>query len=85
MHGWYTFGQGSSMGILGWIGPLAMIAFWGIVIVGAIVLIRYLLVKTRESSPGASSRPDAIDILKERYARGELTREEFEAKKLDIQ
>ena len=85
MHGWQGFGYGSSMGIWGWVGPLAMIAFWGLIIVGAVVLIRYLLVKTRESTTGNGARRDALEILKERYARGEIHKEEFEQKKLELQ
>lgn len=72
---------------MGWFGGIFMIALWVLIIVGLIFLIRWLVHKTRsESRPeseGGSSR--ALDILKERYARGEIDRQEFEEKKAHIQ
>jgi putative membrane protein len=55
------------------------LAFWGVVIAGAIVGVRWLL----RSARGAPDDP-AIGILRERYARGEIGREEFEAKLRDL-
>jgi putative membrane protein len=49
------------------------------VILGIIVLVKWL---TGGSAPRSETR--AIDILKERYAKGELTREQFEQMKRDI-
>ncbi|MFQ5846511.1 MAG: SHOCT domain-containing protein [Candidatus Methylomirabilales bacterium] len=58
---------------------LMMIVFWGLVIVGLVLGIRWLL------SQGKESRSDsALDILKHRYARGEVDKEEYEAKKRDL-
>jgi putative membrane protein len=64
----------------GWMGTLGfglhgvgMLVFWGLLIWGAIVLFR---VTTRGT--GASRRGDAaLDVVKERFARGELSREQF--------
>ena len=63
----------------GWIGLgfLHMAVFWVIVILVLGGLLRWLTGK----SPGEAS---AMDILKARYARGDLTREEFERMKRDI-
>lgn len=57
----------------GWIGlgAVHMLLFWGLVALGIAALVR-----------GAS--PDAGGILKARYARGEITREQFERMKQDI-
>jgi len=58
---------------------LMMLVFWGLLIVGIVVGIRWL------ARQGAGSRPDgAIEILRERYARGEITKEEFDARKRDL-
>jgi len=72
---------------MGWLGGIFMMAIWVLIIVGLIFLIRWLVHNTRSdsrpASGGGSSRP--LDILKERYARGEIDREEFEEKKAHIQ
>ena len=66
--------------ILAWILNLVITTiFW----VGIIVLIVWgvnKLIKTGKSAGGNS----ALEIAKERYARGEITREEFEQIKKDI-
>jgi len=65
----------------GWVGLgiVHMALFWVLVILGIIVLVKWL---TGGSAPRSDTR--AIDILKERYAKGELTREQFEQMKRDI-
>ncbi len=58
---------------------LLMLAFWGVVIVGLVLGIRWLV------SQGKDSRSDsALEILRQRYARGEINKDEFEAKKRDL-
>lgn len=83
MHGWY--GSGTQMLAWGWIGGIAMILFWLLIVVGLVVLIRFLLAKTRSDGLGINSRRDALDILKERYAKGEIDKQEFEQKRSDLQ
>jgi putative membrane protein len=58
---------------------LMMLVFWGLVVVGLIVGIRWLM---RGQRPFPADR--ALDILRERYARGEIGKEEFEAKLKDL-
>jgi putative membrane protein len=58
---------------------LMMLVLWGVVIAGIIVAIRWLAGQTREPR---SDR--ALDVLRERYARGEIGKDEFEAKKRDL-
>ena len=69
----------------GWFGGIFMIIFWVLVIVGLIVLIRWLFVSSRADSV-FHHRPssNALEILKERYARGEINKQEFEEKKKDL-
>lgn len=56
--------------------------FWILLIVAVAVLVSALLGKDRRDSRG--SRPSPVDILKERYARGEVERDEFEQKLKDL-
>ena len=60
-----------------------MIAFWGLVIWASIRLIRSLL-HPRQSDSTSDLKPSVIEVLKRRYAAGEIGKEEFEAKKHDI-
>jgi putative membrane protein len=70
-------------GILAWFGPIMMVIFWIAIILAVIFFIRWLIFSARGS--GASKSEDsALDILKKRYARGEINREEFEEKKKDL-
>lgn len=53
--------------------------FWVLVIVGLLVGIRWLIGQAR-----GGRHDSAHEILRERYARGEINKEEFEAKKRDL-
>ena len=68
----------------GWVGLLFMLVFWVLIVVLIILLIRRLLSSgtTRTASPPMED--SAMEILKKRYARGEINKEEFEAKKKDL-
>lgn len=58
-----------------------MMLIWWVIIVAVIaVAIRWLSRQRGEQSEEGS----AIEILKKRYARGEISREEFEEKKRDL-
>ncbi len=58
---------------------LMMLVFWGLIIVALVLGIRWLLAQGRESRPDS-----ALDTLRQRYARGEITKEQFEAMKQDL-
>jgi putative membrane protein len=58
---------------------LMMLVFWAAVTAGLVVAIRWLVSQGRQSPSDT-----ALRILRERYARGEIDREEFEAKKRDL-
>ena len=68
-------------GGMGWFG---MIFFWVLVIVGMVFLIRWLIQTTKREKDVVGSSSRALDILKERYARGEVTKEEFDKMKNDL-
>ena len=55
------------------------VSFLGAFIVGLVVGIRWLLGKGNEKKPDS-----ALEILRQRYARGEINKEEFEAKRKDL-
>src|SRR5262245_33191350 len=74
--GWRMHPMWATWGI---VMMLMMLVFWGVVIAGIIVGIRWLLGQGREPR---SDR--ALDILRERYARGDISKEEFDAKKRDL-
>ena len=77
MWPWFNWGLGG----IGWIMPLFMIIFWGLIIWGIIALIRW---GSRRGDYASGSSESAMDILKRRYASGEITKEEFEEKKRSI-
>jgi putative membrane protein len=58
---------------------LLILAFWGVVISGVVLGIRWL------GSQGKRPQSDpALEILRQRYARGDISKDEFEAKKRDL-
>ena len=85
------YGWGMGPGMMGggygmsWFWPIIMSAFWIAVIVGIIFLIRWLILSTRTGSHGTIPGDSALEILKKRYARGEINKDEFEEKKRDME
>ncbi len=70
----------------GWwgMGWIFMIIFWGLVIVGMIFLIKWLAGLSRSRAPFNKDRDSALEILRQRYAKGEIDKEEFYQKKRDL-
>lgn len=69
---------------MGWFWIILMALFWVAVIVGIIFLIMWLFVSIGAKGHGTTSEDSPLEILKRRYARGEINKEEFEAKKKDL-
>ncbi|CAG0987922.1 hypothetical protein METP2_02385 [Methanosarcinales archaeon] len=55
--------------------------FWILLIIGLVLLIKYLW----ERGGAKRGEESALEILKKKYARGEISKEEFEEKKKDLQ
>jgi len=56
--------------------------FWIAVLFGIIFLIKWIVQQSKENEPRV--KEDALEILKKRYAKGEINQEEFEQKKKDL-
>ena len=71
----------SGMDGLGWgwigLGMLHVALFWVLVVLGIVVLVRWL-------ADRPPREPSAVHILKARYAKGELTREQYEQLKREL-
>jgi putative membrane protein len=76
-------GWGHGPGMMGGygFGGIFMVVFWIVVVIGIVFLIRWLVQSTRG---GGGSGESALDILKRRYAAGEINKKEFEQKKKDL-
>jgi putative membrane protein len=84
------YGWGMGPGMMGWgygmwwIWPIFMLIFLVAVIIGIILLIRWLTTSTGQGARATGTEDSALEILRSRYARGEIDREEFEQKKKDL-
>ncbi len=69
----------------GWMvfGALMMVVFWGLIIALVVWVVRSLT-DHRSSGREPSERRDPLDIAKERYAKGEINKEEFDRIKKDL-
>lgn len=62
-------------------GGFGMIFFWGVLIVLVILLVRGFAGGWPSVSQPRRSGSTALDILKERYAKGEISKEEYEERR----
>ena len=84
-HGGYG-GSGMGPGMMGgwgmgWWGLIPMLLFWGLIIAGVVFLIKVLVKGGNKTGSGFSDTSRSLEILEERFARGEITQEEFEQMK----
>ncbi len=73
MH-WGTYGSGMGLGLI------YMIAFWAAIITSIVYLVKF--VEKKSDSEVLHEPP--LDTIKRRYAKGEITKEEFEKAKDDL-
>lgn len=77
MGGYGMGGFGAGFGF----GGVFMILWWILIIVGIVALVKWML-GPRAGQGGQSG--SALDILNQRYARGEIDEEEYRKKKRDL-
>lgn len=85
MNGWAGGGYG-------WVSVILVLVFLAFVVVGVVLLVRGLGGSSRstppvgreEPAPEQPRRSAALDVLEERYARGEIDKEEFLQRKKDL-
>ena len=75
---WNGYGMGGDWG-------LGMLLFWGLVVVGIVLLVRWLSSEAGRNAPPVSGDRQALDIARGRFARGEITAEELEAIKRGLE
>jgi putative membrane protein len=66
----------------GWGGMIFQLLFW-LILIGVIIW-GVKSISERNQKSTRSSEGSALDILKKRYARGEIDKKEFEQKKKDL-
>ncbi len=72
------FENGAWIPMMGF-GMLFMALFWIVLIVGVVLALKWLI-----GQDGARREDSALEILKKRYARGEIDKQEFEERKRDL-
>lgn len=61
-------------------GLLFMVLFWVLVVSGVVYLAKWLM------GQGIAGQPESsLEVLKRRYARGEISKQEFEEMRRDLQ
>jgi putative membrane protein len=76
MHEWMGWGWGGM-----WLGPLFMIGWLALLVALVVLVVRWL---GGAAPTGARPERTAREILDERYARGEIDREEYQRRRQDI-
>jgi putative membrane protein len=77
----FGFGSGGILTII------LMILFWALIIGSIVWLVSRLVSRTTTNSPSHTATPSesALDILKTRYARGEISKEQYEEMRRDLE
>lgn len=80
--GYRAMGPGMLTGWgMGWFGGIFMMLFWVLIIIALVFFVRWLIRSGDNESDRGINRSRALEILKERYARGEIDTEEFEQRR----
>jgi len=74
---WHMWDLSSGLGW--WMGGAWMLLFWG-----AIIALIVWVVKKVTNRDDSTKKQSPLDIARERYAKGEISKDEFEQLKKDI-
>ena len=69
---------------MGFFGLILMVLFWGGLIALAVWLVKVLFSPNHVSHPPVGNTASPREILDQRYARSEMTREQYEQMKQDL-
>jgi putative membrane protein len=70
------------LGLVSLFGFLIVIAIWGLIITALVLGVRWLIRADRRGQiPPAPTAPDPLEVLRHRYAKGEIDEEEFERRR----
>ena len=81
-----TWGSLGNMGAWDWVGLILNLALWIGLLAGLILLAVRSMRRARvpiATGPYATGQPTPKEILQAQYARGEITREQYELRKQD--
>lgn len=83
------YGYGMMSGWGGWggfgVGWLFMLLWWGLILAVVVGLIRWLFTGHGASSGPSHAPQRHLDILKERYARGEIDRDTYNRMRQELE
>ncbi len=69
---------------MGWFGGIFMIIFWILILVALVYFIKWLIQSSGRRHSNVAGGNRALEILQERYARGEIDKAKFEIMKMDL-
>ena len=84
MWGWPNM-MGGFFGGMGWIGMILGFIFFIAIIIGIILFIVWIVKRSTHDSADYKTESKSLEVLKERYAKGEITKEQYEEIKKNIQ
>ena len=74
-----NFGGGMEIVLTIWV--LIVVLFWGLVIAAIVLAIRWLIRADHRGGHAGPATSDALEILRQRYARGEIDEAEYERRR----
>ena len=81
------WGYSGNFGVWGWIGLILNLVFWVALIAGLVLLVVWAIRRARipaGTGPQATGQLTAKEILQAKYARGDISREQYEIRKQQL-